>query len=87
MSIAICIPFSIPRDIPQDFQDPRSCQDIQDEIKDLTKMSRQNVRSFQDSQEFKIFLRSWQDIQDVERWASMHDHFIPCLPRMIMFME
>ena len=43
----------------QDFQDPRSCQDIQDEIQDFTKkfkMSRQN-------------LRSWQDIQDVERWV------------------
>ena len=38
----------------QDFQDPRSCQDIQAEIQDLTskfKMSRQNLRSFQDTQE------------------------------------
>ena len=55
----------------QDFQVPRSCQDIRDEIQDLTKkfkMSRQNLKSFQDIQEFKIFLRSWQDIQDVERW-------------------
>ena len=61
----------IPRSC-QDFQDPRSCQDIQDEIQDLTnkfKMSKQNPRSFQDIQEFKIFLRSWQDIQDVERWV------------------
>ena len=31
-------------------------------------MSRQNLRSFQDIQEFKIVLRSWQDIQHVERW-------------------
>ena len=55
----------------QDFEDPRSCQDIQDDIQDLTekfKMARQNLRSFQDIQEFlKIFLRSWQNIQDVER--------------------
>ena len=28
----------------------------------------QNLRSFQDIQEFKISLRSWQDIQNVERW-------------------
>ena len=57
----------------QDFQYPRSCQDIQDEIQDHTKkfkISRQNLRSFQDIQEFKIFSRSWQDIQDVERWAA-----------------
>ena len=50
---------------------PRSCQDIQDEIQDLTKklkMSRQDLRSIQDIQEFKTFLRSWQDIQDVKRW-------------------
>ena len=56
----------------QDFQDPRSCPDIQDEIKDLTKkfkMSRENPRSFQDIQEFKIFPRSWPDIQDVKRWV------------------
>ena len=55
----------------QDFQYTRSRQDIQDEIQDHTKkfkMSRQNLRSFQDIQEFKIFLRSWQDIQDVKRW-------------------
>ena len=30
-------------------------------------MSRQNLRSFKDIQEFKIFPRSWQDIQDVKR--------------------
>ena len=44
----------------------------EDKIQDLTqkfKMSRQNLRSFQDIQEFKIFLRSWQDIQVVERWV------------------
>ena len=54
-----------------DFQDPRLCQDIQNEIQDLTKefkMSRQNLRSFQDVQECKIFLRSWRDIHVVERW-------------------
>ena len=34
-------------------------------------MSRQNLRSFQDFQEIKIFLRSCQDIQDVERWDVM----------------
>ena len=54
---------------------PRSCQDIQDEIHDLSKkfnMTRQNLRSFQDIQDFKkIFLRSWQDIQDVKRWHSV----------------
>ena len=33
-------------------------------------MSRQNLRYFQDIQEFKIFLRSWQGIQDVERWED-----------------
>ena len=35
-------------------------------------MSRQNLRSFQNVQEFKIFLRSpsWQDIQDVEHWVE-----------------
>ena len=57
----------------QDFQDPRSYQDIQDENQDLTKtfkMSRQNLRSFQDIPEFMIFLRSWQNIQDVERWVA-----------------
>ena len=45
-----------------------------DEIKDLAKifkMSRQSLRSFQDIQEFKIFLRSWRDIQDVERWVEI----------------
>ena len=31
-------------------------------------MSIQNLRSFQAIQEFKIFPRSWQDNQDVERW-------------------
>ena len=54
-------------------QNPRFCQDIQDEIQELNKnlkMSRQNLRSFQDIQEFKIFLRSWQDIQDVKRWNA-----------------
>ena len=59
------------------FQDPRSCQDIQDEIEELTKkfkMSRQNLCFFQDIQEFKIFPRSWQDIQDIERWVDLH-HF------------
>ena len=40
-------------------QIPRSCQDIQD------------PRFFQEIQEFKIFLRSWQDIQDVERWVTL----------------
>ena len=37
---------------------PRSYQEIQD-VKTI---------SFHDIQEFKIFLRSRQDIQDVERW-------------------
>ena len=40
-------------------------------MQDLTKkfkMSTQNLRSFQDIHEYKIFLRSWQDIQDTERW-------------------
>ena len=52
----------------------RSWQDIRDEIQDVTKkfkMSRQNLRFFQDIQEFKIFPRSWQDILDVERWAAL----------------
>ena len=55
-----------------DFQDPRPCQYIQGEIQDLTKkftMSRQHLRSFQDTQKFKIFQRSWQGIEDVERWV------------------
>ena len=58
----------------QDIRDPRSYQDFQDETQDLTKKfktSRQNLRSFQDIQEFKIFLRSCQDIQDVERWVLL----------------
>ena len=33
-------------------------------------MSRQNLRSFQDIQEFKIFQRYRQDIQDDERWEQ-----------------
>ena len=33
-------------------------------------MPRQNLRSFQDNQEFKNFPRSCQDIQDVERWVG-----------------
>ena len=64
----------------QDIQDPRSYQDFQDPrssqggIQDLTKkfkMSRQNLRSFQYIQELKFFLRSSQDIQDVERWEGI----------------
>ena len=60
----------------QDFQDPRSCQDNQDQIQDLTKkfkMSRQNLRSWQDIQEFKIFPRSWQDIQDPRSYQDFQD--------------
>ena len=60
----------------QEFQDPRCCQDIQDEIQDLTKKFKmprcQHKTSFQGIQEFKIFLRSWQDIQDVKRWGSSY---------------
>ena len=56
----------------QEFQESRSCHDIQDEIQDLPKkfkMSRQILKSFQDIQEFNIFLIFGQDIQDVEGWA------------------
>ena len=45
--------------IVQDFQDPRSCQDIQDEIQDLTKKFKISIQN----------LRSFQDIQEFERWV------------------
>ena len=38
-------------------------------------MSRQNLRSFQDIQKFKILLRSWRNIQDVERWVELFKSF------------
>ena len=52
---------------------PKSCQDIQDGIQDLVKISEivsKNifVEHVVLLQEFKIFLRSWQD-QGVKRWA------------------